>query len=505
MHSRNTLVLVLHILFAAPFTIFGLVALAFGVRALFHEPLDVVAMGAGCVLGAVFVCIGVLVIRQGRKKVRLVNERAVALNENSDCLWMLREDWANGVIAGSNKPIRKVAWLFAIIWSLVSASVVLGFKTEFIENDNHLFLLAFLFPLLGLGLLTWAVRATRRYKKFGVSELALRAVPVRPGRWFHGVIRVCRRLDIVDGFRLELSCIRRRVTGSGKHRRVCESILWQESHTVERGLDDRAFEETNIPVSFHLPPDVQVATMENPNDRVYWSLKVSAKAPGVDYTSVFELPVFTASDDRVQSFDDPRWEGSDNEDWAAAYKRIEEPVFAEPLWRGGVTESQVRVEPHGLDGREFFFPAARNKSVAIGFTLFTGLWTGVVALILHFGAPLLFPIVFGLFNVLLVFGMLDLWFGTTRAVIDPRGVKVSRRYLGLGTTRDVPSEEIEGFELKIGMQNNRTLYYDIHIRLRDGKKQRVGPEIREKREAEWLLEAMRESFGRNVEAVTAGV
>ena len=109
---------------------------------------------------------------------------------------------------------------------------------------------------------------------------------------------------------------------------------------------------------------------------------------------------------------------------------------------------------------------------------------------------MMLPVVFTGFSVLFVSRLVDLWFGSTRTLIDPHGVTVSRRFLGVGLTRRVPSEDIEDLELKIGMQSKRTPYYDIHLRLRSGKTPRVGSSIREKRDAEWLVGAMRECLGR---------
>jgi hypothetical protein len=48
----------------------------------------------------------------------------------------------------------------------------------------------------------------------------------------------------------------------------------------------------------------------------------------------------------------------------------------------------------------------------------------------------------------------------------------------------------------IGMQAGRTLYYDVEIRRKDGKKVTAGRSVRDKREAEWLAATIKKALGR---------
>ena len=46
----------------------------------------------------------------------------------------------------------------------------------------------------------------------------------------------------------------------------------------------------------------------------------------------------------------------------------------------------------------------------------------------------------------------------------------------------------------IGMQGGNTVFYDVTIARKDGKKVRAGGGIRDKREAEWLAATLKESL-----------
>ena len=47
----------------------------------------------------------------------------------------------------------------------------------------------------------------------------------------------------------------------------------------------------------------------------------------------------------------------------------------------------------------------------------------------------------------------------------------------------------------IGMQAGKTVYYDVVIRRKDGKKTTAGSSVRDKREAEWLAVTIKKALG----------
>jgi hypothetical protein len=128
---------------------------------------------------------------------------------------------------------------------------------------------------------------------------------------------------------------------------------------------------------------------------------------------------------------------------------------------------------------------------------FTVIWVGSIWLMLHLGAPIFFPIIFGLFLLLFVFFLIDMLFGTTRVIIESGTVKIRNSTLGMGSAKDIPCAEIKEIKLGSGMQQQPTLtqaghiYYDIEIHRKYGKLVKAGEHIRNKREAEWLAAEMR--------------
>ncbi len=475
---------VLHAVFGAPFFLAGLGIIGAGVyQVAGRQPRDWAAGTLLGVFGAFVGVIGLFFMRHGRERIRQARAARQRQEANRNTPWRLREDWARGVIRCGSKAALVGVWGFAIVWNLISGPIPFAMWEEVMEKENYLMLIGALFPLIGVFLLLHAIRLTLRYRKFGVSELHLRAVPARPGAFLAGVVRVNARLEPSDGFRVKLTCIRRTVTGSGKNRSIHEHVLWQEQHVVERALRGGDLMATEIPISLALPGDASATTLDNPRDRIVWTLDVAAETFGVDYAASFEVPIFRT--DHVEAVAPDYVEG---EDWAADYRR---PDDRDDGARLGAVESSIQVERRAHGVKEFYFPAGRNIGAATGLTCFTAIWSGSIWLMLELGVPLLFPVFFGLFDVLLLMACVTMWLGSTRTLLDGRTITVQRKILGIGPTTTIKAGEIEGIELSIGMQSGRTPYYDIVARYRGDRKIPLGPSIKDKREAERLLGEMK--------------
>jgi hypothetical protein len=80
--------------------------------------------------------------------------------------------------------------------------------------------------------------------------------------------------------------------------------------------------------------------------------------------------------------------------------------------------------------------------------------------------------------------------GTTHVICEDSGIWVKSGLLGFGRIRHIPVDDIDDITHKIGMHVGKRPYYDIKIERTDGKTVYAGRAIRDKREAEWLIERM---------------
>ena len=462
------------ILFLLPFAAVGLFTAAMAVQsAAARNWTEALFLGLfGVTFGGVGFG-GIAATLVGRRKLK---EQAALEARHPDSPWLWRSDWAAGRIVDSGRATMLAAWIFAAFWNLISLPTgFLGVRSA-IQKGQPAALLALLFPLVGVGLLVWAVRLTLRYRKYGVSRLELSTVPGVIGRTLTGMVRSPAGMRPVRGFQVTLSCVRRVTTRSGKNSSTSETILWQDERLVP-GEPNRtaAAMETHIPVAFRLPADAVACDDTNSNNRVLWRLQLAAEVPGVDYAAQFEVPVFrTAASDQPLSEQEARI----TEDPAAGAAYQQPP------------DSQIVVTSNRR-GTEFLFPAARNPGVAASVTFFLLIWLASLGLQVYFRAPLIFPIVTGLFGLLILFSVLDLWLTVSRVTVDAGTLTWASGYLFPGRERTLHASEIADVIASIGMQAGTKVYYDVSVVRKNGKKVKVGRSLRDKREAEWVAETIK--------------
>jgi hypothetical protein len=375
------------------------------------------------------------------------------------------------------------AWVFAVLWTLISAPLLLFIPREL--ERKPIAAIGFIFPIIGIGLLSWALMLTWRWHRFGPAWFEM-AAPASPGGMCAGSIRT--RLDRPspgEGLvvTVKLTCLQRIIHGSGKHRSVRENILWQEEQGVpaERILFTPI--GAAIPVHFALPADARETTASSRSGGVFWALLVDASLPGLDLHEDFDVPVQGgAMAARPVQKDGPY----------PVAQSAKAAVARQDLAAAGIHVRQTEA------GFEYHFGAARNPSFAIGLTTFALICTGALWLQIAIDAPVLFPLLTGLFELLLLVIAADLWLGTTTVTVGPHTVKCRQAIAGVGTTRAIASTDIVKIDLHISMQTtgrSGTPYYEIRATTGAGRHRSLGSGIRNKAHAEWLAQEMRSAIG----------
>lgn len=444
-----------------PFAAAGVFAAIMAARALAQR--DWAQAGFLAIFALVFGGVGIggiVAVLRGRRGAEAALQREA---RHPEAPWLWREDWAARRIADSSAAEMRAAWAFTILWNLISIpSSVLAVRAA-LQEGNRAALIALLFPVIGVGLLVWAVRATIRRGRYGTSVLELGTLPAAVGHALEGTVRTPAGLRPAGGFRVVLSCIRHTTSGSGRSRSTSESILWQEEHRAPAGA-------LSVPIAFALPADAVPSDPPGGDDRTLWRLELSAEVPGVDYAARFEVPVF-----RTAASAAPRTEAEQ----AVAASTALRADYRQPA------DSRIQVS-RTRRGTEIYFPAARNPGTAAALTAFTLLWGGATWATVAFGAPLLFPIVFGAFGLLLVYGVIDQWIGVARVTADRTGVTVAKGWIVPRGGRMLGAAEVADVTTKIGSQSGRIVFYDLMIVTTAGKRVTAGGGIADKREAEWL-------------------
>jgi uncharacterized membrane protein len=128
-------------------------------------------------------------------------------------------------------------------------------------------------------------------------------------------------------------------------------------------------------------------------------------------------------------------------------------------------------------------------------TVFMVIWCGALALQLYLKVPMVFPIVTGVFGIIIAILVLELWLRVSRVTVAGGTLTLASGYLTPGRERSIAAAEIADVVPAIGMQSGKTVYYDVIIRRKNGKKTTAASSLRDKREAEWLAATIKKSLG----------
>ncbi len=391
--------------------------------------------------------------------------------------WRWQSDWDRGELKCQTKATMWFAVGFAVFWNLISTPVAFMLPGEVFDNGNYVAALGFVFPLVGIGLATWAVIAVLRWRRFGASVFVMDPLPATPGGIVAGELRVPVGLD-ADHLEATLSCVSKRTSGSGKNRSTRETIEWQD----DRRIDLRGPTRARVPVRFELPADVPLTdTASNPS--IHWKLEFSAAVPGVDFAARFDVPVFAA--DLLAPISN----------LGAVAKTEERPRAAAPA-NGGDWQHTGVVRDSRAGAARYRFRAARHKGVAAMTSGAAVVFGGAGALMIAAEeAPTWFGVIFLLAGLLIGWFALELWLRRSELRVRP-GELSWRTGLGLlGGDRELRSGEIKEIRIDQGMESLGRRYYRLLLETRDGRTRILGAGLRGRRDSEALATQIKRELG----------
>jgi hypothetical protein len=201
--------------------------------------------------------------------------------------WLRRVEWADNRIRSNARSGLYAIWGFAIFWNLVSLPALFGVAPVW-QKQGAVALLILLFPAVGLLLLSWAVRKSLEWRRFGPTPLRLDPFPGAIGGDVAGEVLLNIPFEPQLVCEVTLSSLYSYISGSGKNRSRHERLEWQESGyaRVERAANGvRALFRFAVPAGLH-------ESEEHSSSYYLWRLNIKAELPGVDLDRDFEIPAY---------------------------------------------------------------------------------------------------------------------------------------------------------------------------------------------------------------------
>jgi len=242
--------------------------------------------------------------------------------------------------------------------------------------------------------------------------------------------------------------------------------------------------QSAVPVLFQIPYDCQATDETDASCQTTWRLAVSAKTPGLNFLTSFEVPVFKTAASDPNFVVDPsliaKYTAPENDD-------------------RDLREAGLRKEPsYTGEGFRLVFPMARTPGMACMLTLVACVFTAVPGIMLRVGAPWLVDLIggglFGLVGLALLAASASLWFYRSTVDVSPAGLLITGGLFGRGRPRHVAANEIKKIvpnsRMSSGAGEGQKVYYDIDVVLKSGKKITAGKRVLGKRLAESVIRQM---------------
>ncbi len=382
--------------------------------------------------------------------------------------WKWRNDWQNNTIAGNTGPIRWFATGFAIFWNLLSLPLWFVIPREVAKGD-YIILIALLFPLIGIGMIIWAIRSWRQHHRFGKSQLELREMPIALGGMLVAKLTLPTQVPGGTVLKLTLNCIRK-TQSSGSKKNTSEDVIWQTEQEIQ--VPEIIGRYTLIPIRIQIPTEQPPASAEVSKTGIIWRLLIDTDIPGVDYQTNFELPVF----DTGMGLQIPPEE-------------YQHHTIAETGRVGNPTNTGAII-----DGQRYWFPPARHTTAAFVILLLGALFAGGGAMLMAFASKI-FGGIFAAVGGLIIWGAAALLFKRSEVRIEQGELIASNGWFGIKEKLRLPSFQVKKLWIKSNMSINNVKYYDLYLSDQQGKEFALASNLKGRRDSEALVAQLEATLG----------
>lgn len=403
--------------------------------------------------------------------------------------WLANDSWQTSSIRSQSRTAMWGIWAFAAFWNLISAPLPFVLVEEVTEKQNYLALIGLLFPLVGIGLLTWAVRRTREWTRFGPTPVRLDPFPGAIGGHVGGTIDLKIPYDPAHRFQVSLTNLHHYTSDSGKNRSSREKALWQRDAqaAAQPGPDG-----TRLVFRFDVPDGLDESDARESGDSYYaWRLNLTAELSGTDLNRDFSIPVYKTGA-RSQSLPERALADADS--------RQEQLDEADALGLMNLT--------HTPTGKRLHLPAGRNGGMAILGFLFGAGFAAAGYFILTVEHQLFMGAVFGFLGTVVALGSLYAGLNSLTVDLEAGKIRSVRRVLGMPvSTREMPAHRVSKISKDSSFQSNaggkHVMHYSIYAHDAAGGKLTLAEGFKGTGDADAAIRVLSREFGLRVPGPTA--
>ncbi|VAW72909.1 hypothetical protein MNBD_GAMMA15-409 [hydrothermal vent metagenome] len=303
------------------------------------------------------------------------------------------------------------AWGISLFWNAISFPAAIAALPEIMEKQEYKALAVLVFPLIGLGLLYWAIKKTLQWRRFGFTPLTMDPYPGSIAGQVGGHIRINCTYQPQQIFKITLACVYSYISGSGKNRSRKEDAKWLDEGyaRVNPGASS-----IDLSFCFDVPDNLPASDDKTQESYHLWRLTLECEMEGVDLNRNFEIPVYQTGQQSAH----------------ISFKSSELlPAGVEKI----TAESLLPLQ-HTGSGKTLYYPMLRNPWSSIAGVAFGGIFSAVGVFLwqqakteggmLYFMAS-----VFGLIGFSVVLAGIYSAFNSLQIKLDGLSLHYRRRFL----------------------------------------------------------------------------
>ena len=413
------------------------------------------------------------------------DEKDPALTQYQEAPWLLNDAWQTPEIRSGSRAAMWGAWAFAAFWNAISAFTPFIAYREVVENQNYPALIALVFPLVGLGLLVWAVQRTLEWRRFGPAPVTLDPFPGSIGGHVGGTIDLELPFDSTAKFHVTLSNLHSYISGSGKNRSRKEEAKWQDELVAHAEPGSRG---TRLSFRFDVPEGLDESDAAQDGDSYFrWRLNLRAELPGTDIDRDYDIPVYATARQSRNLAERAMRRGRDEQD-----------ALAE-----GRVRDLIRVH-YGTMGKSMFYPMGRYLGANFAGLLVGAVFAGAGWFLVVKEGHTIFGSIFGGVGALVALGAFYMMTNSLEVSQDGTSVNAVRRWLGIPVSRkSMPRSGFARFEKKTSMKTQsggkHVIFYAVEMLDQDGNRMVIGEGFRGESEARAAMRVIAAELGLRVQ------
>jgi hypothetical protein len=353
------------------------------------------------------------------------------------------------------------------------------------SNSKKTMYFTWVFPLVGIWLIVWAIRSTLEWRRFGPAPVTLDPFPGALNGHVGGTIDINLPYDSSANIMLTLTNLYSYVSGSGKNRSRREKAKWQDRQVAHTESGPKG---TRLSFRFDVPAGLTESDADQSADAYHlWRLNLKADLPGVDIDRNYEIPVYATGEESRH----------------ISSRAIESARNLTDEMDDLAVRNAVQLQS-GIGGKEMLYPAGRNIGPALAGLIVGAVFSAIGWYMIVseeqgiFGN--IFAAVFAGVGLLAILGSLYSVLNSLQVIKNATELIAVRRILGIPVKRaSIRCNELVRFSkdssFKSQSGNKHVVHYSIFAEDRKGEKIIVAEGFKGASEANAAIRFLTREFG----------